>query len=563
MSGKIEAEKVLFKDIFSEDFWFVIPVYQRSYVWQKDNIAELIDDLKYAYENKPTSDYFLGSLVLKKLNNDQFPEYDVLDGQQRLTTFFLMMAVIRDMITDADAKESTQDSIYQKGNKTKHIPSRVRIKYQIRDNIEGLIENLIIKENGTLNDKQLEKYQNSSISAKNMIAAIRYMKEVFSSFSDLEGFVEFIFNNALFIYVSTDNSEDAFRMFTILNDRGIPLTNADILKSDNIGALKNEFPSYTPQQLHNYETKYATEWEQIEDKFDDRFDRFLQFVRAIYIKDKARTNLLDEFKEKIYKPNLLRKGTDTFKSIKEYSDIYSNIIDLQDSSLPIAYKNLITIMLIGMRSDDWIPPVLYFSKKFGNHKIYEFLRKLEYKFTADWVCGITPTLRLDAMNTILKAIEQASNATEVINNCNLYSFNLLDYEANLNQDIYTKRYAKMLLLKLEFLQSDNTAQISDYGTISVEHVLPQNPATSSQWFKDFSPDDHNAWVHKIANLVLISRKKNSSLSNLDFMDKKSKYLALNMDIFKTNKVFIETQSTWDIPLLQARQNTMIKLLIEN
>ena len=53
-------------DIFSKEFWFVIPEYQRSYVWENDNIMELMDDLVFAYENKPDNEYFLGSLVLKK-----------------------------------------------------------------------------------------------------------------------------------------------------------------------------------------------------------------------------------------------------------------------------------------------------------------------------------------------------------------------------------------------------------------------------------------------------------------------------------------------------------------
>ena len=96
MSSEIKAEKKVIKSIFS-DFWFVIPEYQRSYVWDTDNIQDLLDDLWYAYKNKPNDEYFLGSLVLKKTEEKEFNEYEVLDGQQRLTTFFLLMAVLRDI----------------------------------------------------------------------------------------------------------------------------------------------------------------------------------------------------------------------------------------------------------------------------------------------------------------------------------------------------------------------------------------------------------------------------------------------------------------------------------
>lgn len=64
--GKIEANKAEFKAFFLEEFWFLIPEYQ-SYVWQVDNISELVEDLIFAFENKPENDYFLGSLVLKKI----------------------------------------------------------------------------------------------------------------------------------------------------------------------------------------------------------------------------------------------------------------------------------------------------------------------------------------------------------------------------------------------------------------------------------------------------------------------------------------------------------------
>ena len=149
-SGAIEADKQILQKIFSQDFWFVIPEYQRPYVWQKDNIEELIEDLYYAFEHKEDNEYFLGSLVLKNTNNQNFTEYEVLDGQQRLTTFFMMIAVLRDLLEDEDYKSTMREMIYQKENKLKKIPSRNRITYYIRDNVESFISEFIISDNGTL-----------------------------------------------------------------------------------------------------------------------------------------------------------------------------------------------------------------------------------------------------------------------------------------------------------------------------------------------------------------------------------------------------------------------------
>lgn len=86
---------IIVKDMFSK--WFRIPEYQRPYVWEKDHVIELLDDIMRARNNSPESQYFLGSIVLKKNikneNNTKYDEYDLLDGQQRLTTLFLITAV--------------------------------------------------------------------------------------------------------------------------------------------------------------------------------------------------------------------------------------------------------------------------------------------------------------------------------------------------------------------------------------------------------------------------------------------------------------------------------------
>ena len=377
---------------------------------------------------------------------------------------------------------------------------------------------------------------------------------------DLEEFTGFIFNKAIFIYVSTDNTEDAFRMFTILNDRGIPLTSADILKSQNIGVLTTE------KEIH----KYAKTWEEIEGKHGENFDRFLQFVRTILVKEKARANLLEEFNEKIYNVKLpgkvkLEMGKDTFELIDKYNSIYEDIIELQDTSLSNEYKNLITVMKIGFRSEDWIPPLMYYCYKFGTDRIDEFLRKLEYKFTGNWVCGVTPTLRLDAMNNILKAIDNTDrdNIDKLINNENLFEVDEDEFRKNIEGNIYKKQYARYLLLKLEYLMSDNTVHLSGYNYITVEHVLPQNPSDDSQWKKDFTDEEREYWTNKLANLVLISKRKNSALGNLDFEEKKKVYLSKRIDAFNGNKVFIEQNLEWTPKVLEKRQQELVDLLLES
>ena len=110
---------------------------------------------------------------------------------------------------------------------------------------------------------------------------------------------------------------------------------------------------------------------------------------------------------------------------------------------------------------------------------------------------------------------------------------------------------------------DNTLHLSNHKYITVEHVLPQNPKEDSEWVKNFSKEEREYWTNKLANLVLLSKKKNSSLSNLDFKDKKKKYLSGSIDVFNSSKLFLQNNELWNKDILDERQKKILKILISN
>lgn len=552
--GLIEANKGILKKIFSEEFWFIVPQYQRPYVWQEENIQELIDDLYYAFENKQNSEYFLGALVLKRTTEKEFREYEILDGQQRLTTLCMMMAVLRDLMKKPQYKWTLSQMIYQEENELLKVPSRNRIKYNTRDKVKDFVKDYIIA-NGSTRKRDLVNYhEDTNISVSNMAKAISTMHTIFENKENLESFAVFLLNNVLFIYVSTDNTEDAFRLFTILNDRGIPLSNADILKSINIGEISEEDLD-----------EYSKHWEYLEEKYHKGFDRFLSFVRTILLKNKPSSNLLDEYEKNIYQKNILKKGKNTIDFLIELDGIYDKIIDLNDENLSNEYKNLVTIMKLGLHSDEWIPTVLSYFLKFEYYNLDEFIKKLEYKFIGDLMSNVSPSKRRENLNNIIKTIEIVSkeNIDILFENRELFDIDKNIFRKNINGDIYGKKYTKYLLLKMEYLMNDNSVYLSNYKEISIEHVLPQNPLKKSHWRRDFTEEQRKLWTNKLSNLVLISNKKNVKLANLDFKKKKEEYLKNRMDVFNSSKIFLDKSSKWDETNLRNRQNIMVNMLINN
>lgn len=557
MKNEIKSDKILVKDIFSA-MWFRIPEYQRNYVWGSDEVHDLLSDISFALTEKPDSEYFLGSFVFqsKKANNQDGREYDendLLDGQQRMTTLLILLAVIRDLSQDEDAKNDCQQSIFQKGSKYKNRPERTRIVFSIRDEVQDFLERYIKPDGGTVEfvNKADEFLKSKNESIKNIANAIQKMHTYFKEEEVLpEDFLQFLLNNVMLIYVSTVQLEDAFRLFTILNDRGIPLRNSDILKSINLGELENE----------REKQRYAKMWEEAEGELGDDFDRFLNHVRSILLKEKARTNLLEQYEDYIYKKGLLKKGKETFELIDRYLKHYNLLLsgNNYDRIGNFAFDNLIKVMLRGLPANDWLPPLLRFYDKFGDSRLFEFLQKLDAKFSSDWVGQYSPTYRYESMAKILKVIDELDNVEEVLNS-DTFNIDKDSFRRVIEGDIYGRKFTRYILLKLDYYYN-NHDQKMNFERLSVEHILPQNPKEDSSWCENFTDEDRNELTNKIGNLVLITRTKNSSQGRLDYAEKKKKYFFKNIDTCPNSLRVLKSYDSWMPEDLKKNHEEVLNLL---
>lgn len=567
--GEIKSDKLLVKDIFSH-MWFRIPEYQRPYVWGEDEVGELLDDLAFAMKEKPDFEYFLGSFVFQSKaatleKGQDFDENDLLDGQQRMATLLMLFAVLRDLAQDNKAKKDCQECIYQEASQYKKIPARTRLVFAIRETVQDFIDAYIKSKNGTAREDELIKLgsNGNNLSVQNMAKAVVEMRRFFRKNSTFtpEDLLQFLLNRVLLIYVSTEDLEDAFRLFTILNNRGIPLRNSDILKSMNLGALTTQAEKI----------KYAKMWEEAEGELGDDFDRFLNHVRTVLVKDKARLNLLQEFEDKIYdpkerdkgtgqkKPVLLCKGRDTFVLIEKYLEHYRTLLGGQnhDETGNFEFDNLVKVMLTGLPATDWVPPLLRYFDRFKYVQLVEFLKLLDNKFSADWIGQYSPTDRIEAMNKIIRLIDEAETVNDVFTS-SCFDCDYSSLVRVLSGPVYGRRFARYILLKLDFL-FQNQDQRMHFETLSVEHVLPQTPRDTSQWVRDFTPDERLEWTDKIGNLVLITRRKNSSQGRLDYKAKKTRYFEKCIDTCP-NSLRVLHYEQWTPVELKKNHNIVLNKL---
>jgi len=164
------------------------------------------------------------------------------------------------------------------------------------------------------------------------------------------------------------------------------------------------------------------------------------------------------------------------------------------------------------------------------------------------------------MNKILKKIEKANSSKDVLNDSDIFKVNIDNLKEALAGDIYGKRFTKYILLKYEYLIQDNSQFIGNYSLISVEHILPQNPSEDSKWREWFTDEEIEQYKHKLGNLVLLNRRKNSSLSNRDFEEKKGKYFKSSLSTFPSIN-YIMQKLEWKKEDIENRTNDMIEKLI--
>lgn len=572
MATEIKCEKKVIREIFN--MWYCIPDYQRAYVWDTDQVRDLLDDTISAYRENKEAQYFLGSMVLKinekSENNVSYTEYELLDGQQRITTVFLILACMRDMLTDyPQYQNSLAGFVYQAEDAILQQPERMRIIFNIRSDVRDFVNEHIKPLHGTcdsalLKDKMQAKDVNISIRnmANAMLVAHEFLEE---NKSEIIGYLSYFLNKVLMIYVATEELQDAFQLFTVLNNRGVKLSSSDILKAENLKELSAAD-----------RTSWATRWEEMETYFGEDFDKFLSHIRTILVKKKQTTTLLKEFDEFVYsnqeydrtqkkyvpRTPILRRGKDTFELLYSYYHTYQEVFDTDHSAATGDYEitNYLKLMETGFGADYWIAPVLDYYRKYRRRGFVAFLKALDRKLSADWITAATPTVRMENVNAILREIEASQDSAALLQS-KTFTINKSDFERVINGDIYGRSFAKYLLLKLDLIYRGSSTPMIPQAIASIEHILPRNPSADSQWVKDFSAAEREKWTNKLGNLVLISRRKNTSQGNRDYVEKKEKYFEKNIEMFPNSIRIYQNYPEWKLSDLKKNHSDVVTELL--
>lgn len=287
---KIDAKEKAIRDVFHRDYAFSIPAYQRPYSWGTDQAKTLLSDLLAASATfnvgmnvTNVTPYFLGSIVVIKQENQ--PEAQVIDGQQRLTTLALLISALRTLFTEDKRKATFGELVLEQGDPLVGTQDRCRLVLRGRDH--AFFETNFLRHSnlahlpGLLAGKLSDPQQHLAENAQTLLADLSKLDSV-----RRDTLAAFLLQHTYLVIVSTASLESAFRIFSVLNDRGLDLTVADILKSEIVGRI----PTATQEA-------YVKKWEDAEVELGtQRFADLFSHIRMIHDRKKLRTTVLEGFR---------------------------------------------------------------------------------------------------------------------------------------------------------------------------------------------------------------------------------------------------------------------------
>ncbi|GAA6986435.1 hypothetical protein ID0086_15360 [Helicobacter pylori] len=234
--AKIEVElKKLHQILADAEYFYQVPDYQRPYVWDKDHLGALIDDLVGSYTNNKEDEYFCGSIVIAENQKDK--RWDVVDGQQRLTSFIILACTILKLYKNSLGQKSKafiKESIYDR-----HDEERERLKFLTAQNYNAIFENTVLN-NLEFEDNIKKSELNKKFEENTYLRNAYYFKELLNesvengSISDIDDFVKWFYEHIVLTRIICFEQDSAMQIFQVLNDRGQPLSPIDILKSNLI-----------------------------------------------------------------------------------------------------------------------------------------------------------------------------------------------------------------------------------------------------------------------------------------------------------------------------------------
>lgn len=538
------VEHPTIEEVFKD--FYEVPAFQREYVWKVEQVEALLSDALEALfdENgSPTqSEYFIGSIVSYKADDI----FQLIDGQQRITTLFIILCAIRDMRKDLKDSESISflESMIFAQYQTSEGTARERLRLKPLYEDAGDILQCLASSN-----EVKSRTDKLPASAKNMLeaynTAIEFLDEKFGNdVALLRRFQASFTRRVRLVRIQTGSISEALRIFETINDRGIGLNSLDLLKNLLFMQTKSdEFDRLTQiwkEMVHTIEKT----------KKGEKPLRFLRYFILSQYPD-ARKNGKPLTEDDLYdwlSDNKEEIGISA--SPLEYAKKLLNAAKSYELHVAHPNKNLAHIYQLSSRARQHLIMMLATEGMNENEKL-EVARHLESLFVG-FVLAKEPTKALDLsfanaapalkefVSVNVESPQRIEKLRDLLEAWSQRELNKIKprIKVALEQLSLTRKTACRFILSriaqhIDEICTGHDKSIVDYWRNHIEHVLPNQP-TSDQRESFDKKTDYDIYKQKLGNLTLLESSINCSIGNDFFQDKQEQYL--KSSIFMTRSL---------------------------
>ena len=529
---------------------FIIPEYQRPYAWEDEQIITLFEDLwdftaSIAGTNSKST-YFLGSIVAYENKNG---EQEIIDGQQRITTLFLLLRAIYTKLKDTDSPTK----------EAKNFISQIEPAIWRTDKFSGevdyssiLLESKVINNEGNYVLKEILRTGKAQSNAKdNYSRNYRKLQELFEK-ACVENplmiyeFIYVLLNQAILLPITADTQDTALTIFSTLNNRGLPLSDADIFKAKIYNRLTDEEKSDFIEQWQELEERAANTSENIQ----QLFYYYMFFLRAQERDTKSTTPGLRKYysDDKLGSPDLL----DNLKTILNIWTVVTNRQTIEGETWSENYEiKQVLDILTSYPNEFWkYPVVVYYlahrQESEFEEKFLKFLRKLVLEL-------LTKYLVTSTVNAV-KADIMKLNTAIIDSNSPVFEFKESDSSALKNLIRTPNRNAVRMILKLVAYDKQPTLLPRSW---EIEHILPRK--WQSNYFMNIGDDILKEKVEHIGNKLPFEKKLNIIAGNGYYLKKKKAYI--KSEIIITKEMGTDSADDWDLEDISERDIRISDLIV--
>lgn len=536
---KIESLDLSLGKVFSD--FYVVPSYQREYVWDDAQVEKLLLDIhdEYSENGDGDSEYFIGSIVVTPTGDGTF---ELIDGQQRITTVFLILCSIRDRLVELAPESSTEALNTQiAATDTDDFGNdvfRYRVELQYQDSSRVLEH---VAEEGS---KALET-EPTTRSVKNILDAYRVIgsflrTEFGQDEKKLRSFYAYLTKRVKLIRVGTGSVAHALKVFETINDRGIGLDSMDLLKN-------LMFMHATSAQFDDLKN----EWKEVVDTLfgKEKPLRFLRyFIFANYNVDRLKEDeIYSWFVKNAELCGYVGDPMGFVRELREAAKVYALFVEGKDPQGKVNRYLMNMRYLSGAARQHFI--LLLAGRHLSPNRFTQLARHLENLYFA-YIITREPTKEFERSFALwaqdLRAVDSDVEFEEFIHRRfdaakeGLAARYRLAFQ-ELNESSIQKYRMRYVLGKLAqhvderaWSGKEHLTDLSQYvsaGT-EVEHILPQKPLQDS--LDEFDRVDLlSEYVHKLGNLTLLEKPINASVGNGAFHTKIKAYRQSNFLLTKS------------------------------